>query len=606
MKHKSERRVFWLIVDAASFPVVKELLQQEKLPHLQSLYRQGLGGPLQVESFNCQTPAALAALFTGKPSSNHGIGGFYTPLCQARHSLLEKRTSFLENHFDGCLIWEWAARNHRTISLAHTPYSQGIRSHQDRYRFVVDGYSQRVSRGQVFHWTQLETAGTADPARERRLHWGGHAFHLHRVTRHQDGKPTEQLRVTPEYGSPITLDLTGITGGGRRSRQPWQRHTLNLKQNTTTALYPLPGQDKNDLLLLFTGLYRLTSPVGSDMKTFLQHSGAFQGESVGRFFRAGVLGKTLPQGGSGFAENLFLDLLQEMNDYYARVLDFFLLQPQAAADLTIAYIPAIDEMGHEFMGFSQEDCPCYRPRDAGTYRQFIRAAYGQVDTLLGKILAAVPARTSVLLTSDHGMNACSHELYLNEILKRQGLLEFNADGTVAPGSTTAFYHPAENGAIFINREDFPGGIIPPPQVESIKQQVKHLLEHYYDDTTQTPIAHRIIDTKALPFKNKQVYGDLFFIPQSHYTVKAGPGSHPTVSTSKSGCHHFNQGNDRMKGIFFVKSPYVNRKAGFQPIGCHDLFPLVCQLLDIPVPTELAAGVPAHWFTPAPPGETEIP
>jgi predicted AlkP superfamily phosphohydrolase/phosphomutase len=575
MNNNLPTNVLWLILDAVSFPLVKRLLQEDKLPHLKSLYRQGIGGPLTVEPYNCQTPAALTALFTGKPSAHQSIGGFFTPVTDKNQTLLEMRNSFLESDINGFLIWDWAARNGKTVSLAHIPFSKYIRANKSQYWFVVDGYSNRACRGELFLVSQFHRS----KASEGTIRYGGYSlcFKIFTCTRAKGTR--ERVTITHKSGNPAnTVDITV----GEISH--WKKHTLILEENISTAVYALYTEDKSDVVLLFTGIYRLTSAVDSDLEIFFKNTGAFQGECFGRFYREGRFGPTLAQGGTGYAEKIFLAMLDEMNAYFARVYDFYLRD--SLPNLTVFYLPTIDEMGHEFTGFVDQNCRCHHPHDHWKYRQLIESVYGCVDNLLGKILENVPGETSIIVTSDHGMDSCSHVLYLNQILAQQKLLEFKPDGTVDLSKTAAFYHPAENGAIFINTDNFKGGIVPQTLKEKVKARVKSLLEKYIDDSTGSTIAHCIIDINTINLKNKQIYGDLFFIPQPLYSVKASPGCTVSSSTNKSGCHHFNRGSEEMKGIFFIRSPYISPKTCFIEISNHEIFLLICRVLHIPVPGDL--------------------
>jgi predicted AlkP superfamily phosphohydrolase/phosphomutase len=91
-------------------------------------------------------------------------------------------------------------------------------------------------------------------------------------------------------------------------------------------------------------------------------------------------------------------------------------------DLFFFYSPALDFIQHIFWNYCDPEDPSF-PGEENPYRSVIHDFYVLYDTLLGELLAGVPAGTPVVILSDHGHSMRPIELFnINEILRREGYL----------------------------------------------------------------------------------------------------------------------------------------------------------------------------------------
>jgi hypothetical protein len=81
------------------------------------------------------------------------------------------------------------------------------------------------------------------------------------------------------------------------------------------------------------------------------------------------------------------------------------LMTETAADLTLVYLGSPDVAGHRFFRHAAPDFFTHKPRQESlaAFADVIAATYRFVDSQVGRLVAAAPAGTSVLIVSDHGM-----------------------------------------------------------------------------------------------------------------------------------------------------------------------------------------------------------
>lgn len=143
-------------------------------------------------------------------------------------------------------------------------------------------------------------------------------------------------------------------------------------------------------------------------------------------------------GAESDSPEIFLEQAARLTDFIQRALEF------AAArddwDLLLAYMPLLDEIGHEFL-LEDPGQPGYSAAKAAYFESFYERGFvmadGVVERLLSR-LASPDARDALFLGSDHGMTPIWSVLYPNVILRDAGLLKPTADGRRAEASSAAY------------------------------------------------------------------------------------------------------------------------------------------------------------------------
>ena len=116
-------RLGWYLVDGLPYWLVDKLLRlhRERFPALSRCFAENRIGAFQPLRPNCQTPASLAALFSGSNSAETWLSGFDQPDFSDPAMVRSKR-AFGGLCGDVRLIWDWAAEAGMKVSLAHLPY----------------------------------------------------------------------------------------------------------------------------------------------------------------------------------------------------------------------------------------------------------------------------------------------------------------------------------------------------------------------------------------------------------------------------------------------------------------------------------------------------
>jgi predicted AlkP superfamily phosphohydrolase/phosphomutase len=104
-------------------------------------------------------------------------------------------------------------------------------------------------------------------------------------------------------------------------------------------------------------------------------------------------------------------------------------------DVTMLYYKATDHVQHLFWHYMDPAHPRYDPDGARHYGDAILKTYQRIDAAAGRLLAAMPADTDVVVMSDHGFGPSSSTvLYLNRYFASIGLLKHREStlGTLDP------------------------------------------------------------------------------------------------------------------------------------------------------------------------------
>lgn len=284
------KSIVWLVWDAASMDIVEKFIEEGLLPNLSKVMKKGIGLRMRLEQLNCQTPAALAVLFTGMPSDENYITGFYTPDISMDKNLLSRKSSFHQNGVHKHSIWNWAVSNGKTVSLVHVPFVEIVNGKErPYYRIAIDGYKNRVSRGKVLmsssmEWSRIEACNS----RESFVTVEGFRFNIQLYYKYQkqraviiclDGSPRQQ-KVDLEIGE-VLID---------------KNHSFTFREGTkmsVSAVYN--ADDRSEILFVFSGVYKVIDHAGRNIESLLNYAGIFEGEGYGRYYRRGLFGIELLQ-----------------------------------------------------------------------------------------------------------------------------------------------------------------------------------------------------------------------------------------------------------------------------------------------------------------------
>lgn len=452
-------KTIWLIWDGASYAVLNDLLRRGLLPHLQRVRQRGYFLATAPPGPNSETPPGLMTLFTGVEEPTHGVAGFTAPLLPPA-SLADTVSGFAPCWLRHPPVWVDAVACGRSValsSIAFAPDPLGQTPYPWRfplpgYRYLMDGYNHEVAKPQL-----LPLQGKVTPLTLAHYHLSVRQEGRHRVV-YRDSEPVVTLRPFqhPQDLGMLWLDMAMGLGVGLA----W------LPGLPSTA-----GEPEEQEWLWCSALWQLTTWPAHSWPVKL---GPFFGGGIGWHYGRGLLGK---------GPRIPLAIMQALT---CRVAQFFgevalHTVQQHAADFTLLYQPAIDEISHQVMQTALDDWPY------GEAAQALIAVYQAVDTQLGGLLDRLDEETTVLLSSDHGQEPIRHCLRPNVLLQQAGLVAMQGD-KVDLERTKALFH--SSGWVLLNTTARQGGIVPPEAYAATLREVEQCLERATDPLTQRSLGFK--------------------------------------------------------------------------------------------------------------------
>lgn len=212
----------------------------------------------------------------------------------------------------------------------------------------------------------------------------------------------------------------------------------------------------------------------------------------------------------------------------------------------------------------------------GTDPSYTALAYA--DRLVGDLIRAVDAsglraKTTFIITTDHGFKKVAQAVYPNVILKHAGYLQ-------AAGPTVTqcdVYAMTQGGIAFVY-------ILDPARKAELLPKLQALF-------TGAEGIDRVIDardahTLGLPTPDEnQGMGDLILYPKNgHAFMNAVTGSDVIApSPNYAGTHGYFNGDHELDGIFIASGAGIRKGVRLGRIRNVDVAPTIARLLDVPLP-----------------------
>ncbi|WP_328744911.1 alkaline phosphatase family protein [Streptomyces sp. NBC_00285] len=569
--------VYWLVWDAAAHWIVDRLTAEGALPNTARLRAAGVSAAARPPAPNCQTPPSLATLFTGTWPERHGITGFRIP--GTGGPVEESAAAFAPGRCAAPTVWHTAADAGLRTAAVYVPWTIGadgqaepgldvaVEAYGDRIdrqaALVLAGGQERFSVGTyVLDVTPVGGADVTSTGAPDAATLGS-----------PDVRPTGGVGVAPVGGPDVEPAAGGVghaPGRGpavaqaacHRIRVTCGEHSVTLgagdtdwhplRLGTDTGVWLRLIETEGRRVLLRTGAWR-PRVVGHDPA--LTHAltedeclPVFAGEGIGPTYRAGLLGPRLVDGGDGTAEDLFLSSLacvQRSFEAPART-----VLRRHSADLVVMYLPTTDDLGHELIGWCDPKGAAHRPDVDEQIWQRVRTCYGWADRLLGEVLDHAGAQDSVLLGADHGIAGTAWVVHPNEALIAAGLAARAPDGALDPGRSSVIYHPADNGSLWINHEDLPGGLVPRADTEDLLNRAEAALKGLTEPAGRPLIS----GFSGSPGCDPTLVRHVLFDPDCLPTATLRPDRAVVVPAHKPGAHITNNGDPRLHAVFAARGP----------------------------------------------------
>jgi len=235
-------------------------------------------------------------------------------------------------------------------------------------------------------------------------------------------------------------------------------------------------------------------------------------------------------------------------------------------DLFFGVFMTTDRVNHFLFGDYERD---------GEYREEFLEFYRKVDRYIGDLRDALDDDVTLVVASDHGFTTLDSEVDLNEWLRQEGWLSYEADepnelGDIADETRAYSLIP---GRFYLNLDGRePRGSVPEDEYERVRSELREAIEGL-TGPDGTPVAKRV-ETKENAFRgdHDDIAPDLVVIPNDGFDLKAGFSDEGDVFKTgpRNGMHSFDN------ACLFVDDE--NARVGDADL--YDIAPTILSLLDI--------------------------
>jgi hypothetical protein len=536
----AKQRVVWIIWDAASKDVVELLLKENKLPNLKIVQDSGISRRVKLHNYNCQTPNALAVQFTGMDTERLNIGGYFTPTFKNEEITAEYHTTFMSSAVAENALWLDLLKEKKKVILSNVPFAgnKGIIENLGlEFTANFNGYEHKVCSEYVIRSEDYKMESCiydnipAMRIESRYLNRNVQVFFYN--TGSEEG-----CSVNIEDSRTKQLDLTVGKIYPMKEKCFWIDEYIGFR------VYVLKREASN-YTVLFTAAYSLEK-LKDNTKICLEElkakTGAFFGESYGRLYRKGYFGKLKADAGDGSAERLYLELSEQLAEYFNEV-NYYLMK-KLDYDFMLAYQPCIDEVSHEFFGHWKLAHELADPENEHFYLNMLTRIYCAADSYVGKILKLKDENINIIITSDHGMSGVAREFYINEYLRQSGYLKLKEDNTIDIKASALFFHPCNNASLFVNDS----------YRKLFEDKIQFDLLNLVDVRTSKKPVYKI--TKM---PERSIYGDYYIEGTEGYILCAALSDSAFGDTNKSGMHMSRPDISSMDAIFYASGPAIDKK-----------------------------------------------
>lgn len=612
--------------------LLSKLLAAGKLPNVQRLIDAGARAEYSIGNWASKTASGHAAVFTGAFGDVNGItANSIAPMPAAEHTLADRSISgFNSDSLMAEPIWVAAARQGRRVVSVSTTQSQpfamytqpGFESSQGLPGFaappdklwMVDGYGARVLSGPAViraadttdgrmtdaattRWTNLPAPG---PYHEFKLKvgdtvlegiiWGdadargialGHGTDFRAADAVLAADPPSATG-TEHFSPPVP-----VTAGGQDALVYFRLYEV--------------AADRSDFLLWrsYGSAIRTAMTDPADAEALSAAAGAFTGNS--RLWDG--LGKLLPQGGDGTAEQRYAETASLVNAWFRRATVWAIRQDMG--DVYLTYSPFPDEGHHSWYGLIDPDSVAYDPALAARLWPIEEMLMADLDRFLGEVIDALEASGrpwNLALFSDHGFMGVNKTFFPNRVLKQAGLVAVGDAAALDLGRTKVLYAFQDAAFAQVNsvvtstlHTGHKGGIVRDEDWETVVQDATVALLGARDPATGWPIVTGVFrsDQHAGLGIGGRHGGDLYLDLAPGYSFSSAITDGPIVEARgaySSGDHVFFTRRSSLQSIAVLGGDQMRDLGAIAPIQSIDIAPTMAYAAGIDPPAQAQGHV----------------
>jgi predicted AlkP superfamily phosphohydrolase/phosphomutase len=256
--------------------------------------------------------------------------------------------------------------------------------------------------------------------------------------------------------------------------------------------------------------------------------------------------------------------------------------------LLVHVVTIIDRMQHFFWHCFDEQHPNHIDSPRSIVGNPIFDAYALAEAALQKLWDR-GVWENVIIVSDHGMGLSKVSFHTDVWLAGKGYAAFGENGRVNIGSSVAYSGEEPEGAIYVNKVSRDGCGVQDEYyqafVEGLRQDLLKLIIPGLNQPAFTQV-----------FTQSELYKGIASEIGPDLVLVSADGVHPRPGRSELVFDRATRlyAGHRPEGIFigygadFMRSPLSHGKGSIQ---IQDMFPLMCALMNIPIPNGLPGMIP---------------
>jgi predicted AlkP superfamily phosphohydrolase/phosphomutase len=319
--------------------------------------------------------------------------------------------------------------------------------------------------------------------------------------------------------------------------------------------------------------------------------------------------------------DFYLDQLTSHNLWWEKATRYGLKKIEW--NMAFSWVGTVDHVQHVLYGGIDPQSCHYNPGEGPKILDHIRRVYAEVDQGIGKILAEVdPKETLICLVSDHGFSSIEQNPYLKYHLAKAGLLKFSLDFDTREmkidwARTKAFPLEPCHAHIFVNLKGRdPHGIVDPQDYGKVQEEIIDALLAMRDPVTGRRVialAVRKEEAGTLGVFENQGFGrigDVIFAPRPQYManpfvypvgVKYRDGTERLIPNPEeyepaqlhrnfTGVHLALPAIKEMHAALVLAGAGVKKQERKLPINVVDLAPTLAHLIGSPIPKHAEGNI----------------
>jgi predicted AlkP superfamily phosphohydrolase/phosphomutase len=600
-------KVVLVSIDGTPDYLLDQLIETGKVPNIARLVKGGVKAKGMITSFPAVTAVAHPMIWTGAYPWENGVsGGSCIPLPYKEHNILSYESGMRASRLLAEPIWSAVARQGKKafVLQATQAYPQEGIYHGAEARFasndenltVLDGYAKKLQGYRLFDQDSVELREAGEwenlPQSDAGYRWfdstsgeGKHFFLFFGSKDNPDSGFDTIWICSAKNGESKLAGLSPQAPGIKEDN--FSEGILVKYQQFKAYVYFRLFKLAPDLSSFF-----MMRTAGHDILSFKQdiadkvfhQAGGFIGNGARTLYHRSMFGKKVTEGGNGDAELIYLETLKKMVELSSKAAAWALKNQDW--DLFQAYTPIPDEVHHNWLGRLNPTGNLAKETVCEALRQPMDEIYKIVDDFVGVLMENMPDEALLVIVSDHGHAPVTKTLLPNVLLKKAGLLQFDAQGNIDLSKTKAMYYRGNTYFVVINSVKYKDGIVPLDQVEQVKSQVKAALDQAVDSQ-----GNKLVTGYLEPegtHESKEYYGGDIYL-----RLKEGVNCHPHYQGDEylrklayPLSDHYGDPEFRyMNSIFVIGRKYGKVGQGYGKVRAVDVAPTICSILGVDSPKQ---------------------